>query len=209
MQTTHSRRLARASAGFASALALCAAASAQQATPRAHFGKGARQATLAAGYAEGFPLVADGDEDAANVRAAGIVARWGAGISRVKGENAWYEGAFAAGLEAQLLRETHPHDGLGGGLVLDLRYDFLRSERVVPFVAIGAGVGGIDFDLADQADGFNFLLQGGFGAHVLVRPGLAISVEARWHHISNAQLRERNHGVNTALLLLGPTWFWR
>jgi hypothetical protein len=188
--------------------ALSSAASAQTGGLRGHFAKGGQQLSLRGGYAVGFPLVADADDDSARVRLGAFAPRWATGISELRGRGRWYEGRFEAGLEAQLLRATRPHDGVGGGLVADLRFDFLRGERVAPFLAFGAGVSSIDFDLDDQSDGFNFLLQGGAGAHVFVTPRAALTAELRWHHISNAGLGDSNHGVNSALFLVGPTFFW-
>lgn len=201
----HAARLALLSA----VIAISSSAAAQGETRRASLAKGAQQLTVQGGYGVGFPLIAERGEDAASVHEGALTARFGVGISKTQGAGAWYEGRWAGGLEAQLLFATAPNDGLGGGLIADLRYDFLSAERCVTFVELGVGVGSIDFDLADQADGFNFLLQGGVGVHVFVAPRAALTAEVRWHHISNAGLERQNHGINDALFLIGPTFFWK
>lgn len=97
----------------------------------------------------------------------------------------------------------------GACAALWLRYQLLRAERIVPFAGAGAGMIGVDFDGRHQEDGFNFILQAGVGAHVFVRGPLAFTFDARWHHISNAGLHTPNHGIDSALFLFGPTWFFR
>ncbi len=88
-----------------------------------------------------------------------------------------------------------------------LRYNFLESERVVPLIEGGAGVVGTDFDLHGQSDGFNFSLQGGLGFHAFLMPRMALTAEARLHHISNAGLRTPNSGINDCLFLAGASFF--
>lgn len=70
-----------------------------------------------------------------------------------------------------------------------LRYNLLQSGRVVPFIEAGAGILGTALDLKGQSDGFNFSVQGGAGLHFFVLPRVALTKEARLHHISNAGLR--------------------
>ena len=89
------------------------------------------------------------------------------------------------------------------------RYNFLESGRVVSFIEAGAGILGTDLDLKGQSDGFNFSLQGGLGLHYFVLPHVAITAEARLHHISNAGLRVPNNGINDCLFLLGASVFLR
>ena len=90
-----------------------------------------------------------------------------------------------------------------------LRYNFLQLARVVPFIEAGAGVVGTDFDLKGQSDGFNFSLQGGLGFHFFVLPQVALTAESRFHHISNAGLRQPNSGINDCVFLIGTSFFVR
>ena len=49
----------------------------------------------------------------------------------------------------------------------------------------------LDYDLVDQSDGFNFVIQGGVGLRYWLpeRRRGAVDLPARFHHISNAGLR--------------------
>lgn len=46
------------------------------------------------------------------------------------------------------------------------------------------------------------------GAHWLLRDQLALTIEARAIHISNAGIREPNHGVNSVMGMIGLTRFF-
>ncbi|HBZ71911.1 MAG TPA: hypothetical protein DEP35_20170 [Deltaproteobacteria bacterium] len=80
---------------------------------------------------------------------------------------------------------------------------------MVPFIEAGAGILGTDLDLRGQSDGFNFSVQGGTDLHYFVLPRLAVTAEARLHHISNAGLRVPNNGINDCLFLVGASFFLR
>ena len=70
------------------------------------------------------------------------------------------------------------------------------------------GLLALDFDLDSQADGFNFLLQAGVGAHVFVSKRLSLTAEWRYQHVSNARLSTPNNGINAGALLLGTTLYF-
>jgi opacity protein-like surface antigen len=195
---------------LASAFAVAAAARAgeRESELPAGFGRWKQKLSLSGGYGVGFGAVGSEGTDAADVELAAVIPAWGIGLSDILGEDRWYRGSWEALLEAQLAVETQPRSGFGGGAVLNFRYNFLPWRRVAPFFGIGLGLGAIDFDLVSQADGFNFFLQTGGGVHFFVGERLALTAEARWHHISNAQTKDANSGINTALFLLGTTYFF-
>lgn len=72
----------------------------------------------------------------------------------------------------------------------------------------GVGLAGIDFDVSNQRDGFAFILQGGGGLHWMLTDRVAITPVYRYHHISNANTRTPNDGVNSHQILIGPTFFF-
>ena len=67
----------------------------------------------------------------------------------------------------------------------------------------GIGVGNLDFNLNSQSDGFSFYLQGGLGLKWQLRPRYALTASVLWHHISNAQLRAPNNGIDDILFQVG------
>jgi hypothetical protein len=173
------------------------------------FGYGKQQWSIAAGYGFGVGLLGSNDGNLKEIRYATVIPRWGIGLGDPLAVSSWYEGNFDLLVEAPMLFEYHPEHGFAGGGTLMLRYNFLQLERVVPFIEGGAGVLGTDLDLKEQADGFNFSLQAGLGFHFFVLPRVAITAESRFHHISNAGLRNPNSGINDCLFLIGTSFFVR
>lgn len=99
------------------------------------------------------------------------------------------------------------------GLSLLVRYNFIAPEsRVVPYFQIG--VGGLYNDVFEErtqsllGSAFEFNLQGAFGVRYLCGERCAIFLEANYRHISNANLADRNAGMNSAGSLLGVSWFF-
>jgi hypothetical protein len=176
-----------------------------QSDERALFGRGRLHAAATAGWGQGFEFNGDQDE----VRMLAVVPRLGVGLTDEIGRSGWYRGNLDLALEPQLLLNFEPKTGWAAGAALYLRYQFLASPRLVPFVGVGAGMLALDFDGSHQDDGFNFILQGGTGAHLPLTETTALTLDVRWHHISNAGLRSPNNGIDSLMVLVGPTWFLR
>jgi hypothetical protein len=96
---------------------------------------------------------------------------------------------------------------LGGG-TLWLRYNFLPSFRLVPYTQIGAGALMTDVDRYVQSQSFNFNLDASFGARYFFNPSMALNLEYRLSHISNANLGSNNLGINAHGPMLGVSWFF-
>ncbi len=184
-------------------------ASTGQAETDANFGYGKQEWSLAAGYGFGVGLYGSDYGDLKDIRFAALIPRWGIGLSDPVAEGTWYKGNLDLLIEGAFLFEYHPEHGFAGGATMMLRYNFLQSKPFVPFIEAGGGIVGTDLDLSGQSDGFNFSLQGGLGFHIFVSPQVALTAEARLHHISNAGLRQPNDGINDCLFLVGASFFVR
>ena len=100
-----------------------------------------------------------------------------------------------------------PGKALGGGDLL-LRHNFVQDGwKLVPYVQIGGG--GLDNDIYhDQTQrligqGFEFLLQADIGVRYMITNHWALSLEGDYRHISNADLANRNLGLNSLGATLG------
>ena len=171
------------------------------------FGFGQWYAGLSAGYAVGIEHT-ESNQDVDDVRYVATMANLGVGITDPMGGDAWYRGNVDLIGQGFGLIETEPRSGWAAGGGLLLRYNWLRNERFVPFVNIGAGLLHLDFDLRSQRDGFAFLLEAGAGSHFFVAPRWSLTAEYRFQHISNARTRMPNHGTNANAFLLGTTFFF-
>ena len=188
-------------------LAVLAAAETGGASELERYGFAKRRVGLLSGYGWGFGALGSEGLSQADVRVVPIIATWSLGSEPLAMERGW-GGNFEIQVEGQLWLNQQPRDGLGGGAAATLRYDFLRARPVFPFVEAGLGLGGIDFD-TDQPDGFIFIVQAGGGAHWRVTRSLAVTLQYRFLHLSNAGTREPNNGINAHMSLVGPTLFLR
>lgn len=96
----------------------------------------------------------------------------------------------------------------GGGFNLLLRYDIATGTRLVPFLEGGAGVllstpQSTEPSSQFRASQFNFTLQIAPGVRYFLSERTAVSIEYRFHHISDAGLTEKNPGINSDFILIG------
>ena len=167
------------------------------------FGYGKKRVALTAGPALGFDFLESRGNDNADVEQVVALGSWSKGISDRMAIEHWYAGNFDLVGEGQLLFNQEPHSGFFGGATLSLRYNLLEFGRVTPFAHVGVGGGYLAYDLEDQRDGFNFALQAGLGLHWSVARRRGLFVEYRYHHISNANTRHPNSGINSQMLMIG------
>lgn len=177
------------------------------AAPAELFGSGKQEIALAVGYA--IPLPVGGrTPEIEDVQYVFLAPRWGIGITDpLGGEGAWYRGNFELLAEGQFLFETEPKSGFGGGFAILFRYNFLPNGTFIPFIEAGAGVLGLNFDVDGQRDGFNFSPQAGLGFHYFVSERTALTGEWRWFHISNADTRMPNDGIDSSMFIIGASFF--
>lgn len=180
-------------------------------TPLGAFASGRSQLGLAAGYGFGVDLFSSGGTENAEVSFAALVPSFLVEPFGLLGGDAFYAGSLTLGVEGALLVNAEPRSGVAGNASLLTRYHLLppvlRGGRLVPYLELSLGIGGLDFDLDQQDDGFNFFLQGGAGAQWLLTRRTALGAGWRYHHISNAGTRRPNIGINSHLFLLGLSVF--
>jgi hypothetical protein len=172
----------------------------------ARFTAESRAFGLALAQGTGLGIWGSEGQDAEDVRFAGLVPRWGFGLSEL-GRDTGYHGQLELLVEGALLVAYGPHAGWLGGANLLLRYNWLGWGRAVPFVELGAGAAFLDLDLDSQDDGLGFTPQGGLGLHWALSERSLLSAAWRLHHVSNAGIYSDNDGINESLLLIGVTWF--
>jgi opacity protein-like surface antigen len=95
-----------------------------------------------------------------------------------------------------------------GGLAALLKYNFRTGTRWTPYLVGGAGVSFASHRLPHDGTSFNFLLEGGLGLQYALTPRSLLGVEWRLQHFSNADISERNDGLNMSLFLLGYSFLY-
>jgi lipid A 3-O-deacylase len=114
------------------------------------------------------------------------------------------------------LTNSYIFEGFGSyvrGFTLLGRYNLLLADpRWALYFQIGAGavVNDAYKDVSQSSIGqaIEFTLQGSLGLHYFISRKWTVDVEAMFHHISNANLSERNQGTNAVGGLLGVTYFF-
>ncbi len=103
----------------------------------------------------------------------------------------------------------HGPGGYIAGATLWLRYNFVPPGwRFVPYLEGGAG--GTTLDINHKYDGkdFNFNLDAAIGFHYFIQPRCSLNAEYRLQHISNADMWNRNIGVNASGPAVGVSFFF-
>lgn len=100
-----------------------------------------------------------------------------------------------------------PRLNIEAGNAFMLKFGLLpETSKFQPYINAGAGVLYMSQHTNEQAKQFNFLEQGGVGMYYFFRDDLALNMNCRIRHISNAGLDTPNQGINTLLYLVGVTW---
>jgi opacity protein-like surface antigen len=125
------------------------------------------------------------------------------------GEDSWYRGSLEVAPEIFGAGIYHGPGTYITGATLWFRYNFVQPGcKFVPYFQLGGG--GTVQDLPHTYDGkdFNFNLGAAAGVHYFIRPKLALNVEYRFQHISNADLWDHNIGSNADGPMVGVSVFF-
>ena len=113
-------------------------------------------------------------------------------------------------LEPVFAQFTQPNSAqLAGGSVV-LKYNFLSFGRWIPFWEAGAGLSWMNLvfpTIPEESEQVNFILQTGPGVQYLLTPQVSLTVGVRWSHISDADIGEKNAGLNAVMPYVGLSWF--
>lgn len=124
-------------------------------------------------------------------------------MGRVVGPS-WLRGRWAWQPELFLALFTHPYVRPILGLTpLQFRCTLEPLGRWSPYGLLGAGVLYANVNREETSGDLNFNLQGALGLQVALSKDVALLVEYRHIHLSNAGLHEENSGLNTHTFLAG------
>jgi len=95
---------------------------------------------------------------------------------------------------------NHPLDGefAFSPLILNYRYD--TGGSFVPFIEGGEGIVLTTLDEMNLGGPFEFSSQGGGGIQWFFSRQYALTLDARYRHISNAGIKDQNSGLNTLFI---------
>lgn len=90
---------------------------------------------------------------------------------------------------------------------VNLKWNFTRSPRTVPYLELGGGVLFTDHAVPLNTSHVNFLTHAALGFHFFNQRARAFTAAVRYEHISNAGLTVPNPGVNTVQFTIGLNVF--
>lgn len=122
--------------------------------------------------------------------------------------NCCLRGNLEGGVEFLGCGQYNPSGAYLFGLTPLLRYNIATGSRWMPFMDAGAGVSATDIGRPDLGSVFEFNLQAGAGCHYFLKQNLALTLQYRYIHLSNARIATPNLGVNTSLVYLGIIRFF-
>jgi len=119
-------------------------------------------------------------------------------------------GNLELAVEPLFARFTKPFPAEAAGGAWVIKYNLLSFGRWVPFWDAGAGMLWTNLAprIPEQSTPFNFVLETGPGVHYFLTQSLTVTAGVRYHHISNADIGQRNTGLNAVLPYFGFSWFF-
>ncbi len=107
----------------------------------------------------------------------------------------------------------HDKGSTFGGVSFLMRYNFVHPGcRIIPFYELGGGMVFnniyLDNSQREVGESFEFNLQNHAGVDFMLRENLALTLEGGWTHISNANMADRNLGLDTFGGLFGVCYFF-
>jgi hypothetical protein len=134
------------------------------------------------------------------------IGRFGWFLSKELGSG-WYKGRHQLLVELPVHLVVDPRvSPMVGGYLLG-SWKFTSLENWAPYVFAGGGILYVDLGLPTMGSRLDFSYQGGTGVQYFIRKDLALSLEYRYHHISNAGTATPNEPLNSSKILFGVSVF--
>ncbi len=110
-------------------------------------------------------------------------------------------------IEPYLSVISQPDTNIEGGTSFLFKFGLLpQSSKFQPYLKAGAGIVYLSLHTQEQSTQFNFTEQVGAGMHYFFTKNTALTCEYRYRHLSNAAIKEPNHGINAYSTLVGITY---
>jgi hypothetical protein len=72
-----------------------------------------------------------------------------------------------------------------------------QTSKIQPYIKAGVGLDYMTLHTNEQSTQFNFISTGAVGTHIFFKENVALTLEGRYRHLSNASIDEPNTGINT------------
>jgi lipid A 3-O-deacylase len=127
--------------------------------------------------------------------------RWVQGLAAHKGTLTLY-------FEPQINYVPSPDNDAEFGLIMGMKYAYPLTEKLSVYGCLATGPLYITVKTGDQANGLNFGSYVGAGVQYFVQTDTALNLGYRLRHVSNANLRSPNPGIDSNFLVVGFSVFY-
>lgn len=167
-----------------------------------------RTATREYSFLTGYGITHRGFGDTrTQVQTFDMIGRFGWFLSGELGAGSWYQGRHQLLVELPLHLVVDPRvSPMTGGYLLG-SWKFTSLEGWAPYVFAGGGILYVDLGLKSMGSRLDFSYQGGTGVQYFLEKNLALSLEYRYHHISNCGTAQPNEPLNSSKILLGVSLY--
>jgi hypothetical protein len=101
-------------------------------------------------------------------------------------------------------------NAVGVGITpLVLKWNFTAPKKVSPYIELSGSALFTNNDVPRFTSNVNFISGASLGVHLFTHTNRAVTLAARYQHISNAGLSTPNPGINTVQFTIGYNWFRR
>lgn len=103
---------------------------------------------------------------------------------------------------------TRPDSNIETGATLLLKYAYPLTEKIYPYGIAGGGGIFLTQHTREQSTQCNFTPQIGGGFAYFLKKDFSVNLEYRVRHLSNANTKEPNEGINVRMCLVGISWYY-
>jgi Lipid A 3-O-deacylase (PagL) len=107
----------------------------------------------------------------------------------------------------RLISDDNVKDNLEFGINVGLQQNFILHPKLHIYILAAVGPHYFTAQTERQSDGFIFSDCMGIGAYYFIDSRLALNINYRIRHLSNADTRSPNFGINTNNYHIGLSWF--
>lgn len=101
---------------------------------------------------------------------------------------------------------TSPNSNIEVGFDLLVKYAYPVTDRINPYFFSGGGIIFMTQHTNEQSTQYNFIPQIGGGVSYDWKEDVSFDFEYRYRHLSNANRKLPNDGINMNMFLAGVTW---
>lgn len=106
-------------------------------------------------------------------------------------------------ISGSILQSSTPRSSTSVAGTIMVRQHLRSKGKLIPYVQVGVGALYYGLDTKELNKGFQFHQRLGLGIRYFIDPNSSINLEAGGFHVSNADLRDRNIGVNAGYVAIG------